>query len=99
MENRKSIARYHNTLLITSCGKREWNSIGRKTGSVTGYDEAIRCTEGKRLCVRGLLKRFRDINRLYFKIVARDDDVRRILLRLPTRFSTSHNLIHEGSSQ
>lgn len=75
MKNRKSIARYHNALLITSCGRREWkNSIGRKTGSVTGYDEAIRCTGGRRL--RGLLKRFRDINRLCFKIVARDDDVR-----------------------
>jgi len=73
MENRKSIAPYHNALLIMSCGKREWGSIGRKTESVTGHDEAIRCTWEKRS--RGLLNRFRD-NRLCFTIVARDNDIR-----------------------
>jgi len=48
MENRKSIAPYHNALLIMSCGKREWGSIGRKTESITGHNEAIRCTWEKR---------------------------------------------------
>lgn len=49
------------------------DSIGRKTESVTGHDEAIRCTGEKRS--RGLLNRFRD-NRLCFTIVARDNDIR-----------------------